>query len=103
PYVPSLPLAVLFYDTTFTLRPVPDMAYRVQMDCFIQPTALLANNQQPGLQEFWQYIAYGAAKKVFEDRMDIESVQLILPEYRKQENLILRRTIVQKTNHSTSK
>lgn len=102
PYVPSLPIAVLFYDTTFTLRPVPDMAYRVQMDAFIQPTALLANNQEPGLREFWQYIAYGAAKKVFEDRMDLESVEQILPEYRKQENLILRRTIVQKTNQRTS-
>jgi len=30
--------------------------------------------------------------------MDLESVQLILPEYRKQENLCNRRSIVQYTN-----
>jgi hypothetical protein len=102
PYVASLPIAVLFYDTTFTLRPVPDMAYRVEMDAFIRPTELLAGSDVPGLEEFWQFISYGAAKKVFEDRMDLDSVQLILPEYHKQENLILRRTIVQKTNQRTS-
>lgn len=102
PYVPSWPIAMLFYDTTFTLRPVPDLAYRVQMDAFIQPTQLLAQSDVPGLNEFWQYIAYGASKKVFEDRMDLESVQQILPEYRKQENLILRKTIVQKCNQRTS-
>jgi len=52
----------------------------------------------PEISEWWQYIAYGAAKKVFEDRMDLESVQLIEPEFREQETLVLRRTIVQQSN-----
>ncbi len=102
PYQPSIPNSVLFYDTKFTFRPVPDRAYRVQMDAFIRPTELLNDAQEPGLQEFWQYIAYGAAKKVFEDRMDSESVQQIMPEFMKQETLCLRRTIVQKTNQRTA-
>lgn len=102
PYQPSVPISVLFYDTTFTFRPVPDLSYRVQMDAFIRPTALLEDAQEPGLQEFWQYIAYGAAKKIFEDRMDLESVQQIMPEFKVQERLCLRRTIVQKTNQRTS-
>lgn len=102
PYQPSIPLAMLFYDTTFTFRPVPDLSYRVQMDAFIRPTELLEDAQEPGLQEFWQYIAYGSAKKIFEDRMDLESVQQIMPEFKVQERLCLRRTIVQKTNQRTS-
>lgn len=102
PYQPSIPISMLFYDTQFTFRPVPDKAYRVVMDAFIRPTALLDDAQNPGLNEFWQYIAYGTAKKVFEDRMDLESVESILPEFRKQENLCLRRTIVQKTNQRTA-
>lgn len=98
PQVVTLPQALLFYEGQFTVRPVPDQPYRINFEVYARPTELLAANQSPDLQEWWQYIAYGAAKKVFEDRMDMESVQLIMPEYRKQENLVLRRTIVQNTN-----
>jgi hypothetical protein len=34
--------------------------------------------------------------------MDLESVQMIMPEYKKQETLILRRTIVQQTSQKVS-
>jgi len=102
PYVPSRPLGMLFYDDKFTLRPVPDQAYRINMEVYIRPTELLDSTQSPELAQWWQYIAYGAAKKVFEDRMDMDSVQMILPEYKKQEALVLRKTIVQLTNERTA-
>lgn len=102
PQQPTLPQTMLFYDGKFTLRPVPDQAYRVQMEVYVRPTELLQANQSPELQEWWQYIAYGAAKKIFEDRMDLESVQMILPEFKKQETLILRRTIVEQTSQRVS-
>lgn len=99
---PSVPQSILFYDGTFTLRPVPDQAYRVVIEAFIRPTELLTSTQQPELAEWWQYIAYGASKKVFEDRRDIENVQKIMPEFKTQEMLINRRAIVQQTNQRTS-
>lgn len=103
PYVPSLPQALLFYNDTFTLRPVPDQPYRINMEVYQRPTELLSvATNIPELSEWWQYIAYGASKKVFEDRMDLESVQLIMPEFMKQQTLIQRRTIVQYTNERTA-
>ncbi len=102
PYVASQPQALLFFDSKFTLRPVPDQPYRVQMEVYRRPTELLDMNQQPDLCEWWQYIAYGASKKIFEDRMDLDSVQMILPEFSNQENLINRRTIVQQTSERTA-
>jgi hypothetical protein len=102
PQVATLPQALLFYDDQFIVRPIPDQPYRVNFEAYIKPTALLDTTQNPDLNEWWQYIAYGAAKKVFEDRMDMESVQLILPEFNKQERLVLRRTIVQYTNERTA-
>lgn len=102
PYVAALPQAMLFYDEKITLRPVPDQPYAVNMEVYVRPTELLLSNQSPELQEWWQYIAYGTAKKVFEDRMDMDSVALIMPEFKKQESLILRRTLVQQTNTRTS-
>lgn len=102
PYVASQPQALLFYDEKFTLRPVPDQPYKVNMEVYKRPTELLDLGQSPDLSEWWQYIAYGAAKKIFEDRMDPESVQTIFPEFKKQEALINRRTIVQQTEQRTA-
>lgn len=102
PYIPNLPQAVLYYDDKFTLRPVPDQPYRVNLEAYIIPTELLASAQSPDIQQWWQYIAYGTAKKVFEDRMDTESLQQIMPEFKMQEKLVLRKTIVQYTNERTS-
>ncbi len=79
-YQPSLPQAVLFYANQFTLRPIPDQPYAINLEVYRVPTDLLLANSVPELNEYWQYIAYGAAKKILEDRMDIDTVQLIMPE-----------------------
>jgi len=102
PMQPALPQAMLFYDGKFTLRPVPDQPYKVNMEVYVRPTELLASNQEPKLQEWWQYIAAGASKKIFEDRMDMESLQMLMPFYKEQELLVLRRTVVQQTSQRTS-
>lgn len=102
PYQAAQPTSMLFFNDTFTFRPVPDKGYPVQLEVYRRPTELLAINQSPELQEWWQYIAYGAAKKVFEDRSDSDSVEQIMPEFKQQENLILRRTIVQQTKERTA-
>lgn len=98
----SLPQAMCYYDDKFILRPVPDQPYRVNLEVYIRPTELLAANQSPDLEQYWQWMAYGGAMKVFQDRMDLDSVQLIMPEYKKQETLVLRKTIVQYTNERTA-
>jgi hypothetical protein len=93
PYVAALPQAICYYDNKFILRPVPDQSYRVNLEVYIRPTEIMAG-ESPDLEQFWQYIAYGCAKKIFEDRMDLDSVQLIMPEFKVQETLVLRKTIV---------
>ena len=98
PQITALPQSLLYYDNKFVVRPVPDQPYAINFEAYIRPTALLAANQNPQLEEWWQYVSYGAAKKIFEDRMDVDSVQMIMPEFKKQEALCLRRTIVQYTN-----
>lgn len=102
PFQQARPLSVLLYDNQLTLRPIPDQPYQVTFEAYQAPTELLAQTQTPLLQEFWQYIAYGAAKKIFEDRMDPDSVALIMPEFKQQERLVLRRTLVQQSNEKTS-
>ena len=92
PYVASRPQSVMWYNNILTFRPVPDQPYEFRIQAQLRPTELLAASDFPDLQQWWQYIAYGAAKKIFEDRMDLDSVQMIMPEFLKQEELVLRTT-----------
>jgi len=102
PYVAARPSAMLYFNNTFIFRPIPDQVYHVQLESFVRPLDLLAAGQAPELEQWWQYIAYGAAKKVLEDRMDMDTVQMIMPEFNRQEKMVLRRTIVQQTNERTA-
>jgi hypothetical protein len=102
PTQPAQPRSLLFFDNKFTVRPIPDQPYPVQLEAYKRPDELLANNQQPKLSRWWQYIAYGAAKKIFEDRMDLDSVALILPEFKQQERMVLRDTLVLNANERTA-
>ncbi len=102
PYVASRPQAVLYYDDVFTLRPVPDQAYRIDMQAFLRPMELLTSTDKPFLEQWWKYIAYGAAKQFFEDMQDNESIQAIMPEYTLQKREVLRTTLVQYSNQRSS-
>lgn len=97
PYTAALPQGMLFFEDRFELRPVPDGTYPVQIEVDIRPTELLENADEPNLEQWWQYIAFSASKKIFEDRMDMESVQLIMPALKEQERLVNRTTIVNQT------
>ena len=101
-YQPSRPTSILYFDNKFVVRPVPDQVYTVNMEVYVRPTELLSDSDTPELEQWWQYIAYGASKKVLEDRMDLESIAMIEPEYKQQELLVGRRTIVQQASQRTS-
>lgn len=102
PYVPGLPQAMLYYDDIFTLRPVPNSGYPVNIEVYNRPSELLSSGAVPQLEQWWQYISYGASKKVLEERIDMETLSMIMPEYKKQELLVLRTTVVQNTNERTA-
>jgi hypothetical protein len=94
----ALPQAMLFYDNKFVLRPIPDQPYAINFEAYVRPTYFMSTSSNPQLNEWWQYIALGTAIKILNDRLDIDTVALITPEYKKQESLVLRRTLIQYTN-----
>jgi hypothetical protein len=101
PTIPSRPFMMMYYNNTITLRPVPDQPYVINFEVDARPTQLFQQNSVPQLEELWQFLSYLCAKKIFEDRMDMESVAMILPELQAQENMCLRRTLVQLANTRT--
>lgn len=97
PYVAALPQSICYFNDSFILRPVPDQCYPVNMEVYTLPTQLLNSVDEPNLKQWWQYIAFGAAKLIFEDRMDYDSINMMLPSLKEQEAFVLRTTIVQNT------
>lgn len=102
PQVLGLPKAALYYANKFVLRQIPDQPYRINFEVYQAPARLLETTSNPALNEYWQFIALGACMKIFQDRMDMDSVAMVIPEFQAQMNLCNRRTIVQYTNERTA-
>lgn len=81
PIQPAIPLSILFFQNQFVLRPVPDQGYTIELVAYRQPTQALsqtgANLGTPELSELWETIAFGASKKIFQDRMDMDGVAMM--------------------------
>ena len=77
-------------------------AYKVQIQVYRTPTALISGGQSPELNEWWQYLAFGASSKILEDRLDIDGLSKIRPLLEEQQRLVLRRTLVQQTSERTA-
>jgi len=86
PYQPTIPLAVLFIQNQFVLRPVPDQSYTIEVTAYRLPSQVLLGSMNPDvpdtagvpeLLEWWETLAFGAAKKIYEDRLDSDGIALM--------------------------
>jgi len=93
-YAAAKPYACLFFDNTFILRPVPDGAYEVTVQAYFKPTALYLANQEPGLAEWFDLLAYGTSLKIFVDSLEMESYQALFPIYKQQLDKAERKSIM---------
>jgi hypothetical protein len=91
----GMPYVLFLFNDVMHLRPVPDKTYSVTIDAIMSPAAFEDDADIPELEQWWQYIAYGTAKKILEDRKDLEGVQLIMPGLKEQETLITRKKTLQ--------
>lgn len=94
----SIPLAIMFYQNQFTLCPTPDQGYTVELTCYRQPIqALLAADMtgNPELSEWWEILSVGAAKKIFEERLDSDGVMFIDKMLKERYDIIETRTYAQ--------
>jgi hypothetical protein len=94
----SIPLAIMFYQNQFTLAPVPDAGYTVELTCYRQPIqALIAADMtgNPELSEWWEILAVGAAKKIFQNRLDDDGTRFMNEMLRERYDHIESRTYAQ--------
>lgn len=94
----SIPLAIMFYQNQFTMAPTPDAGYTIELTCYRQPIqALLASDMtgNPELSEWWEILAVGASKKIFEERLDSDGVVFIDKMLKERYDIIETRTYAQ--------
>lgn len=84
PVVLNIPFAILFWQNQLTVRPVPDKGYTVELTAYRLPSQLLLGTGstinftgRPEELEWWETLAVGASKKVYEDRLDMEGVSMM--------------------------
>lgn len=82
----SIPLSMLFFQNQFTLRPVPDKGYTIELVAYRLPSQVLLGTDnpdapnllgQPELIEWWETLAFATSKKIFQNRLDTDGVALM--------------------------
>ncbi len=100
-YSGNRPQGILFFNNQFTLRPVPDQSYAIQMQGYIQPTTLSLSTDTPLQPEWGPVIVYGAALERFQDIGDNDNYERYYPVFKRFENVALGRTIQQLTEQQS--
>jgi hypothetical protein len=82
----AIPQSILYFQNQFTLRPVPDKGYTIEMVAYRQPSQALLGSTDPDapnlagvpeLTEWWELLAVGAAKKIYEDKLDTDGMMIM--------------------------
>ena len=94
-YQVGRPYNLLFWNNEFTIRPVPDNVYLVEVETFQTPSQFMMSTDHPILNQWVQYISYGAAMEILRDRQDMEGVQNLMEGFKRQEALVLERQAVE--------
>ena len=97
-YQTGRPYALLFWNNEFTVRPVPDLIHKMEVETYLTPVQFLQTTDRPILDQWSQLIAIGAALKVLEDRQDMEGVSNLIELYQRQEALALERQAIEEIN-----
>lgn len=94
-YQVGRPYNALFWNNEITIRPVPDNVYLVEIETYQTPSQFLNTTDHPILNQWAQYIAYGAAREILRDRQDMEGVANLEEGFKRQEALVLERQAVE--------
>lgn len=94
-YQVGRPYNLLFWNNELTIRPVPDNVYLCEVEVFQTPAQFMATTDNPILNQWSQYIAYGSAMEILRDRQDVEGVENLREGFMRQEALVLERQAVE--------
>lgn len=90
-YATGRPYSVLFWNNEFIIRPIPKLVHKITVETYLTPVQFMLTTDSPIMNQWVQYIAYGAATEILRDRMDVDGVQNLMEGFKRQEALVLER------------
>lgn len=94
-YQTGRPYNLLFWNNEFTIRPVPKLIHKVEVETFLTPVQFMLSTDVPILNQWAQYIAYIASMEILRDRNDFEGVEGLREGMMRQEGLVLERQAIE--------
>lgn len=94
-YQVGRPYNLLFWNNEFTIRPVPDNVYLCEVETYQTPSQFMQTTNHPVLNQWAQYLAYGAAMEILRDRQDMEGVENLREGFKRQEAMVLERQAIE--------
>lgn len=90
-YQPGRPYCMLFWNNELIIRPIPKLIHKIEIETYLTPVAFMESTDHPTLNQWSEYIAYGAAMEILRDRQDLEGVENLREGFMRQEALVLER------------
>jgi hypothetical protein len=90
-YTTGRPYSLLFWNNEFTIRPIPKLVHKIEIEAYLTPVQFMLTTDTPILNQWAKYIAYGAAIDILFDRQDFQGVQGLQPAFDYEEGLVLER------------
>lgn len=94
-YQVGRPNNLLFWNNEFTIRPVPDNVYMIEVEAYQTPVQFMSTTDNPTLNQWCDYISYGVARELLRERQDMEGVENLREGFERQEALVLERQAVE--------
>ena len=97
-YETGRPYCLLFWNNYFQIRPIPKLVHRVEVETYLTPVQFMMTTDSPILTQWWKYLALLASRQILMDRQDMEGVENINMELKRQEGLVLERQATEEIN-----
>lgn len=90
-YQTARPYSLLFWNNYFLVRPVPKFVHQITIEAYQTPVQFLTSTNNPIVNQWAKYIAYGAAIDILNDRSDFQGAAAHEKAFKEQEGLVLEK------------
>lgn len=90
-YQTGRPWSVLFWNNEFTIRPIPKLIHKVEVETYLTPVQFMQSTDSPILNQWVKYLAYATACEIMRQRQDMEGLSNLMEGFKRQEALVLER------------
>lgn len=101
-YQTGRPYSLLFWNNYFIVRPIPKLIHKVEVETYLTPVQFMLTSDSPILNQWWQYLAYGASCEILRERQDFDGVSALQEGMKRQEAMVLERQGVEEINQRNS-